>query len=126
MNGQAPKGGMTNQTKRHGAQSFVALDVALEVIRSLRGVVAVIRTRDGKLAQQIVASASSIVANVAEGNRRVGRDRLFLFRVAAGSAAETQAHLQVALAWDWIAADDAERSFKLLDRELGLLWGLTH
>ena len=87
---------------------------------------AVIRTRDGKLAQQIVASASSIVANVAEGNRRVGRDRLFLFRVAAGSAAETQAHLQVALAWDWIAAEDAEHAFKLLDRELGLLWGLTH
>ena len=85
-----------------------------------------IRARDGKLAQQIVASASSIAANVAEGNRRVGRDRLFLFRVAAGSAAETQAHLQVALAWDWIAAKDAERTLELLDRELGLLWGLTH
>ena len=117
---------MNNETKRHGAQSFVAFDVALEVIRSLRGLVAAIRTQDGKLAQQIVASASSIVANVAEGNRRVGRDRLFLFRVAAGSAAETQAHLQVALAWDWIAVADSEPALELLDRELALLWGLTH
>jgi four helix bundle protein len=84
---------MRNETKRTGAQPFVAYDVALEVIANLRGTVEVIRTRDAKLAQQIVASASSVAANVSEGNRRVGRDRLHLFRIAAGSADETRAHL---------------------------------
>jgi four helix bundle protein len=119
------KVGMTNPTKRTGAQLFVALEVALEVISELRGLVEVIRTRDAKMAQQIVASASSIAANVAEGNKRAGRDRLHLFRIAAGSAAETRAHLRVALAWGWIVAEDTERALEVIDRELGLLWGLT-
>jgi hypothetical protein len=44
----------------------VAYDVALEVIANLRNVVNAIRVRDAKLAQQIVASASSVAANVAE------------------------------------------------------------
>jgi four helix bundle protein len=116
---------MTNDAKRTGAHSFVAFDVALEAIRSLRDVVAVIRRRDSKLAQQIVASAFSVAANIAEGNRRTGRDRLYLFRVAAGSAAETQAHLQVALAWGWIEPAQADDALKHLDRELRLIWGLT-
>ena len=117
---------MTNQTKRTGAQPFVAYDVALDVIGNLRGVVRAIRVQDAKLAQQIVASASSVAANVAEGNRRVGRDRLHLFRIAAGSADETRAHLQVAMAWGWLDAGDVAPALKSIDRELGLLWGLTH
>jgi len=63
-------GGMDNKIKPTGAQLFVAFEVALEVIRSLREVVAVIRRRNGRLAEQIVASASSVAANVEEGNRR--------------------------------------------------------
>jgi four helix bundle protein len=116
---------MTNPIKSNGAQTFVAFEVALEVIESLRGVVAVIRKQDMKLAQQIVAAASSVAANLAEGNKRVGRDRVQFFRIAAGSAAETRAHLRVALAWGWVEASEAERAFKLLDRQLALLWGLT-
>jgi four helix bundle protein len=117
---------MTNQANRTGAQPFVAYEVALEVIASLRDVVRVIRVHDAKLAQQIVAAASSVAANLAEGNRRAGRDRLHLFRIAAGSAAETRAHIRVAMAWGWVEGGEVERALKLLDRELGLLWGLTH
>jgi four helix bundle protein len=116
---------MTNPIKPTGAQPFVAFEVALEVIASLRGVVAAIRKQDVKLAQQIIASASSVAANLAEGNKRVGRDRVQFFRIAAGSASETRAHLRVALAWGWIEASRVEQAFKLLDRELALLWGLT-
>ena len=105
---------------------FEAFEVALEIIRSLRPVVPVIRRRKPKLADQIEDAASSIAANVAEGNRRLGRDRCYLFTVAAGSADEVRAHLRVALAWDWVPADLTSPSLKLIDRELGLLWGLTH
>ena len=122
----APVGGMRNETKRTGAQPFVAYDIALEVIANLRRVVDTIRAHDAKLAQQIVASASSVAANVAEGNRRIGRDRLHLFRIAAGSADETRAHLQVAMAWGWLEVEDVAPALKSIDRELGLLWGLTH
>ena len=119
-------GGMTTETKRPGAPTFVALDVALEVIRSLRDVVGVIRKRSVKLAEQIEEAASSVAANLAEGNRRQGKDRLHLFRIAAGSANETLTHLRVAEAWGWVSAEQIEAPMALLDRELGLLWGLTH
>src|SRR5690349_13574033 len=116
---------METKTNRTGVQGLVAYEVALEVIRSLRGVVVVIRRHDGRLAQQIVASASSIAANVAEASRRVGKDRRYLLNVAAGSANETRAHLQVAMAWGWLQAKDIARPMAILDRELRLLWGLT-
>ena len=109
-----------------GAQPFAALENALEVIRSLRPIVPVIRRHSRRLADQIVDASNSVVANVAEGNRRRGRDRLHFFNIAAGSAAETQAHLLAALAWAWVRERDLDRTFSLLDRELALLWGLTH
>ena len=93
---------------------------------SLRGVVSTIRRHDVKLAQQIVASASSTAANLAEGNRRSGRDRASFFRIAAGSADETRTHLRVAMAWGFIQTSNAEVAMKLIDRELAMLWRLTH
>jgi four helix bundle protein len=117
---------MTHETKRPGASQFVAFEVALEVIGSLQAVVSVVRRHDGRLAQQIVASASSVAANLAEGNRRTGRDRLHLFRIAAGSADETRAHLRVALAWGWVSEAQLRPALRLLDRQLALIWGLTH
>src|SRR5689334_11079360 len=116
---------MTHETKSTEPRVFVAFEVALEVIESLRDVVAKIRTRRSRLADQIVDAASSVAANVEEGNRRTGRDRLYLFRVAAGSAAETRAHLRVAKARGWVEAHEIEPALAGLDRELRLLWGLT-
>ena len=73
-------GGMTT-TRHHpcAAPKFVALELALELIMSLRALQAQIRRRDGNLANQLVKAASSVAANVAEGNRRTGKDRLHLF-----------------------------------------------
>ena len=122
----APVLGMTNQTNRPGAQPFVAFEIALEVIRSLVPVVAKIRRHHRKTADQIVDAASSVAANLAEGNLRVGGDRLHFFRIAAGSVGETRAHLRVALSWGWIEDRDIEVVMPLLDREGRLTWGLTH
>ena len=117
---------MQNESKPTGAQPFAALENALEVIRSLRPVVPLIRRHNRRLADQIVDASSSVVGNVAEGNRRVGRDRLHFFNIAAGSADETRWHLRTALAWGWLHDRDLQRPLALLDRELALLWGLTH
>jgi four helix bundle protein len=122
----APGGGMTTETKRPGAQTFIALEVALDVIRSLRRVVALVRKSNRKLAEQIENAASSVAANLAEGNRRRGKDRVQFFLIAAGSADETRVHLRVALAWGWVRDQDIADSLVLLDRELALLWRLTH
>src|SRR5690349_11127022 len=124
----APGVGMTTETKRHREQSikFVALEVALEIIRNLRGLVIAVRRHDAKLAEQLVSAASSVAANLAEGNRRSGRDRGHLFRIAAGSADETRTHLRVAVAWGYLSTAEIESAMATIDRELGIIWGLTH
>jgi len=65
------------------------------------------------------------VLNLSEGDRRRGQDRLHLFRVAAGSAAEVQAALDLAEAWGYVSEAQAEPSRQLLDRLLAICWRLT-
>jgi four helix bundle protein len=116
---------MTTETNRPGLRRFDALEVGIEIVGALRGLVTRVRQCDTELARQIVRAGSSIAANVAEGNRRVGKDRLDHFRVAAGSADEVRTHLRVAQAWGWLEADDLEQALGLLDRELAMLSRLT-
>jgi four helix bundle protein len=117
--------GMATEAKRPGLDTFHAFEVAIEIIGELRGLVVKVRQHDAEMAKQIVRAGSSIAANVAEGNRRVGRDRPHLFRIAAGSADEVRAHLRVAQAWGWLEGPDIEQALRLLDRELAMLFRLT-
>jgi four helix bundle protein len=102
---------------------FVAADIAIEIGARLRPVTLAIRRGDAELADQIYRAAKSLALNVAEGGRRFGKDRSYHFRIAAGSAAEIQAALNFAVAWDLCAAESD--LFALLHRELGILWGLV-
>ena len=106
--------------------SFDALDVALEMIRRLADLNAAISRSDPDLARQIRRAASSVPLNLAEGRQRVGRDRIHLYRVAAGSAAETRTALEIARAWRYVAADEIEGAIALCDRVQAMLWRLTH
>lgn len=65
-----------------------------------------------------------MVLNIAEGNRRSGKDRLQFFRIAAGGAAEVRAALEVARAWGMI--DPAPTAEVELDGVLAMLWKLAH
>ena len=75
-------------------------------------------------ADQVERAGSSVVHNLGEGSRRAGKDRCRFYVMANGSASEIRAALDVADAWGWNIDSTAAR--KILDRELGLLWGLTH
>ena len=103
---------------------FVAYDVALDLVRALRPVVAKLRTFSTDAADQIERAGTSVVLNLAEGRRRHGRDPRRFFAMAHGSAGEIQGALDVAEAWGWPIESAPARA--LLDRELRLLWGLTH
>jgi four helix bundle protein len=102
---------------------LVAYTVALDLIRALRPVVVQLRQHSPEAADQVERAASSIVHNLAEGDRRNGRDPKRFFDMAHGSAGEIRGALDVAEAWGWKVDSDQARA--LLDRELGLLWGLT-
>ena len=104
---------------------LVAEHVALQVVHGLRDVVPLVERADKDLGRQIRRAGSSVVLNVAEGARRMGKDRTHLYRVAAGSAAEVRAALLVAMAWGYVDEARCEEVLALLDRELRLLWGLT-
>ena len=102
---------------------LVAYTVALDLIRALRPVVAQIRTHSRDTADQLERAASSVVLNLAEGERRHGRDPRRFFTMAHGSAGEIRGALDLADAWGWHVETAHVRA--LLDREMRMLWGLT-
>ena len=104
--------------------TFVAYTVALDLIRALRPIVEQLRSYDSEMANQITHAGSGLVQCLGEGSRRSGKDPRRFYAMANGSASEIRAALDAAAAWGWIVDDSEAR--RLLDRELGLLWGLTH
>jgi len=102
---------------------FHAYEVSLEMIGAVGPVIDRIARRDRDLADQMRRAASSVPLNIAEGSRRLGRDRLQCYRIAAGSADELRAALRVAQAWGYVEAPAP--SFELLDREVAMLWRLA-
>jgi four helix bundle protein len=106
--------------------AFDTLDVAHQLIPSLRRAAVALTSRDPDLARQLRRAASSVPLNVAEGRRRAGKDSAHLYRVAAGSAAEVASILRVAADWGHVDAADTAEALALLDRLRAMLWRLTH
>jgi len=104
---------------------FVAYENAIECIRLVKPLVALIAKHDANLADQLTRAASSVPLHVREGAKRSGRDPARLYRYAAGSAGESLACLDVALAWGWLAPAQCAAARAAFDRELALLHGLT-
>jgi four helix bundle protein len=74
----------------------------LEVLRALRPVVAAIEAHDRDLARQLRRAAASIALNVQEGSGSHGGTRRERYRNALGSARETGACLDVAMALGYL------------------------
>ena len=106
--------------------AFDALDVSLDLIRTLSVLVRKIQTHDAEEARQIRTAASSVSRNLAEGRARAGKDKLHLYRISAGSAEEVRVSLLLSQAWGWVAPDDVAEALRLLDRLCAMLWRLTH
>jgi four helix bundle protein len=83
-------------------------ETSLSVISKLRPVVGSIERRNSDLARQLRRAASSIVLNISEGSYARGRNRAALYHVALGSAKETRACLDVALAFGYVETVDGE------------------
>jgi four helix bundle protein len=105
--------------------SFVALDLSLELVRTLAPLCARLARHDPKLVDQLRRAASSVSLNIAEGGGRVGRVRRNHMRMAYGSAAEVAAALQVAVAWGYVGGADIAGALAQVDRIRRLTWGLA-
>ena len=104
--------------------SFQVHDVAVQMNAAVARVHAKVRVTDAGLADQLKRAAQSVPLNIDEGNRRAGRDRLHLWRIAAGSAAEVRSALEVAVAWGYIDGDAAKAVDALADRVVAMLFRL--
>jgi len=103
---------------------FIAYEVSLAVIKSLRAVLPQIERHDRDLADQIKRAASSVALNLAEGQRLTKGNKPKHYAIAHGSANEVRAAIHTAIAWGWI--DDGAEPLAALDRLLALLWRLNH
>ena len=103
---------------------FVAYEIAKELITSLRPIVPVIERQDRALADQLKRAASSVLLNLAEGQKFNNGNRRKHYEIAQGSANEVKAALDAAEAWGCLPQRGGERV--VLDRMLAVLWKLTH
>jgi four helix bundle protein len=81
--------------------------VIIDFLRGLRPVIAQIELHDRDLARQLRRAAASIALNVSEGSGSHGGTRRERYRNALGSARETGACLDVAVALGYIESVDA-------------------
>jgi len=78
------------------------------------------------IADQVIRSASSVPANLAEGAGRSGRDRTHHFRIAYGSAKEVDTHLRLLLGANAIDNTRTATALNLFDDVRAMTWRLLH
>jgi len=105
---------------------FDALELAIQLIHHIRPLVERLRTKNADAARQIRRAADSVPNNLAEGGKRLGRDRIHHFSVAASSAEEVRTALRVAVAWGDLSEAEVRKALQCLDRISAMCWRLTH
>jgi four helix bundle protein len=78
------------------------------------------------IADQLVRSASSVAANLAEGNGRSGRDRSHHFRIALASGREVDTHLRLLVGAGVVNRSRAAAALQLFDDVRAMTWRLLH
>jgi four helix bundle protein len=76
------------------------------------------------IADQLIRSASSVPANLAEGHGRSGRDRQHHWRIAYASAKEVDSHLRLLAAAGTFHEFGAEQALETFDDVHAMTWRL--
>ncbi len=78
------------------------------------------------VADQVIRSASSVPANLAEGHGRFGRDRQHHWRIAYASAKEVDSHLRLLSAAGAVNGAGAENALETFDHVRAMTWRLLN
>jgi len=78
------------------------------------------------LADQVIRSASSVPANLAEGHGRNGRDRAHHWRIAYASAMEVDCHLRLLCVTGALHRGKATTALQLFDEVRAMTWRLLN
>jgi four helix bundle protein len=106
--------------------NLIAHDKALEAAGTAIRLVIRVPAPLKPIADQVIRSASSVVANLAEGHGRSGRDRMHHWRIAYGSAKEVDSHLQLLVEAGAIEVARARSALRLFDEVRAMTWRLLH
>ena len=99
-----------------------ALDAAGEAIVLVMRIPAPLKS----IADQVIRSASSVAANLAEGHGRIGRDRLHFWRIAYASAKEVDSHLRLLASAGVIHRGKADSALDAFDEVRAMTWRLLN
>ena len=78
------------------------------------------------IADQVIRSASSVPANLAEGHGRCGRDRFHYWRIAYASAKEVDSHLRLLAHAGAINRAKTEKALSTFDEVRAMTWRLLN
>ena len=106
--------------------NFVALDKALDAAGVAISLAVRVPAPLKPIADQIIRSASSVPANLAEGKGRSGRDRFHFFRIAYASAREVDSHLRLLTRSGVLNGSTAEDALATFDEVRAITWRLLH
>jgi four helix bundle protein len=99
---------------------------ALEAAGIAISLVSRVPARLRSIADQVVRSASSVPPNLSEGHGRAGRERVYHYRIAHGSAKEVDTHLRLLATTGAIRGPKVENVLNLFDQVRGMTWRLIH
>jgi four helix bundle protein len=105
---------------------LIALDRALEAAATAIKLVIRVPAPLKPIADQVIRSASSVPANLAEGHGRSGRDRQHHWRIAYASAKEVDSHLRLLAAAGAVHENGAERALETFDQVRAMTWRLLN
>ena len=106
--------------------NLVAHEKALEAAGDAITLVVRVPAPLKSIADQVIRSASSVPANLAEGHGRSGRDRLHFWRIAYASAKEVDSHLRLLVGAGAINGTMAEGAIQLFDEVRAMTWRLIN
>jgi four helix bundle protein len=78
------------------------------------------------IADQVIRSANSVPANLAEGHGRTGRDRPHFWRIAYASAKEVDSHLKLLVQAGAINGTKGNRALETFDEVRAMTWRLLN
>ena len=106
--------------------NLIATEKAIEAASTAIALVIRVPAPLKSLADQVIRSASSVPANLAEGHGRSGRDRMHHWRISYRSAKEVDTHLRLLAGAGAIDIGRAAKAIQLFDEVRAMTWRLLN
>ena len=106
--------------------NLIAHEKALEAAGDAISLVLRVPAPLKSIADQVIRSASSVPANLAEGHGRSGRDRVHFWRIAYASAKEVDSHLRLLERAGVVNTGNVARVLETLDQVRAMTWRLIN